>query len=66
VNVYVVVPTAAVLIVAGNQVPVMVGVLVELVESVGAVLFWHSGPIAAKVGVMLLVIVISIVEATAH
>ena len=65
-NVNVVVPTAAVLIVAGNQVPVMVGVLVELVESVGAVLFWHSGPIAAKVGVMLLVIVISIVEATAH
>ena len=65
-NVYVVVPTAAVLIIAGNHVPVMAGVLVELVESVGAVLFWHSGPIAAKVGVMLLVIVISSVAVTAH
>ena len=65
-NVYVVVPTAAVLIIAGDHVPVMAWVLVELVESVGAVLFWHSGPIAAKVGVMLLVIVISIVTATAH
>jgi len=66
VNVYVVVPTAAVLIIAGDHVPVMAGVLVELVESVGAALFWHSGPIAAKVGVMLLVIVISSVAVTAH
>ena len=65
-NVNVVVPTAAVLIVAGNHVPVMAGVLVELVESVGAVLFWQSGPIGAKVGVMLLVIVISSVTTLAH
>ena len=65
-NVNVVVPTAAVLIVVGNHVPVMAGVLVELVGNVGAALFWHSGPIAAKVGVMLLVIVISSVTTLAH
>jgi len=41
----------AVLIVAGFQVPVIAGVLVELAGSNGAGLFWHSCPIAAKVGV---------------
>ena len=39
VNVYVVVPAAAVLIVAGDHVPVMAGVLVELAGNAGAVLF---------------------------
>ena len=39
VNVYVVVPTAAVLIVVGDHVPVMAGVLVELAGNAGAVLF---------------------------
>ena len=63
-NVYVVVPTAAVLIVVGNQVPVIP--LADVKGKAGGALFWHSGPIGAKVGVMLLVIVISIVTATAH
>ena len=43
VNVYVVVPTVVVLIVAGDQVPLIL--LVEVVSNAGAVLFWHSGPI---------------------
>ena len=60
------VPVTAVLIVAGLQVPVIAGILVELVGSTGAALFWHSGPIPAKAGVRLLVIVISIVTAVAH
>ena len=60
------VPVTAVLIVAGDQVPVIAGILVELAGSTGAALFWHSGPIGAKVGVMLLVVVISIVTTVAH
>jgi len=63
VNVYVVVPTEAVLIVAGFHVPVIP--LVDVVGKAGAMLFWQSGPIAAKAGVMLLVIVISTVTAAA-
>ena len=39
VKVYVVVPAVAVLIVAGLQVPMIAGVLVELVGSAGAVEF---------------------------
>ena len=38
------------LIVAGLHVPVMP--LVEVAGNVGAVLFWHSGPIAVNVGVI--------------
>ena len=64
VNVYVVVPTEAVLIVAGFHVPVMP--LVEVEGNAGAVPFWHSGPIEPKAGVILVVIVISIVTAVAH
>ena len=60
---YVVVPTEAVLIVAGFHVPVIP--LVDGVGKAGAMLFWQSGPIAAKAGVMLLVIVISTVTAAA-
>jgi len=45
VKVYVVVPAVDVLTVAGFQVPVIAGVLVELNGSTGAVLFWHNGPI---------------------
>ena len=56
--------TAAVLIAAGDQVPVMP--FAEVNGKTGAVLFWHSGPIRAKVGVMLVVIVTSIVIPTAH
>ena len=50
VNVYVVVPAVAVLIVAGLHVP---GIpLFDVAGRAGAVLFWHSGPIAVKVGVI--------------
>ena len=63
-NVNVVVPTAVVLIVAGDHVPVIP--LADVKGKAGAALFWHSGPIGAKVGVMLLVIVISSVTTLAH
>ena len=59
-----VVVTTAVLIVAGDHVPVIP--LVDVVSKAGAMLFWQSGPIAAKAGVMLPVVVISIVTAVAH
>ena len=58
------IPATAVLIVAGDHVPVIP--LVEVVDNAGATLFWQSGPIAAKAGVMLPVVVISIVAAAAH
>ena len=58
------VATTAVLIVAGDHVPVIP--LVDVVGKPGAVLFRQSGPIAAKAGVMLPVVVISIVTAVAH
>ena len=61
-----VVPTLAVLIVAGDHVPVIVGVFVELAGKAGAALFWHSGAIAVNVGVMLLVILTIIVVVAAH
>jgi len=60
----VVVPAVVVLIVAGDHVPVIP--LVDVAGKAGAMLFWQSGPIAAKAGVMLLVIVISMVTAVAH
>ena len=53
-----------VLTVAGDQVPVIP--LVDVEDNAGVALFWHSGPIAVKAGVMLLVIVISMVTAIAH
>jgi hypothetical protein len=59
VNVYVVEPTAAVLMVAGLQVPVIL--LLEVVGSAGAVLFWHKGPICVNVGAMALVTTIVMV-----
>lgn len=49
VNVYVLVPAVAVLMVDGDQVPEIP--LVEVAGSVGAVAPWHKGPMAAKVGV---------------
>ena len=51
VNVYVFVPTVAVLITAGFHVPVMP--FVELNSNAGGVEFWHSGPIVTNVGVIL-------------
>ena len=61
-----VVPTTAVLIVAGLYVPVMAGVFVELAGNNGATLFRHSGPIASNVGVILFVTSISKVAEVAH
>jgi len=66
VKVYVVVPTVAVLIVAGLQVPVMAGILVELAGSKGATDPWQRGPIWVNVGVMLFVTTMFIVAVAAH
>ena len=60
------VPTVAVLIVAGDHVPVIAGEFVELAGNTGAILFWHSGPIAVNVGVIWPVTIISIVVVAAH
>ena len=49
VNVYVVVPVVAVLIVAGFHVPLIP--LVDVDGNTGAAEFWHKGPIAVKVGI---------------
>ena len=61
---YVIVPVVDVLIVADDQVPVIP--FVEVDAKAGVVLFWQSGPMASKVGVMLLVMAISIVTVVAH
>ena len=58
------VPGEEVLIVDGLQVPVIP--LVEDVGKTGAVLFWHKGPIAVKVGGTWFVITISIVAIAPH
>ena len=58
------VPVAEVLIVDGLQVPLMP--LVEDDGKAGAVLFWHNGPIAVKVGVTWLLITIFIVAIAPH
>ena len=63
-NVYVVLPTVAVLIVAGLQVPLIP--LVDDAGNAGAVLFWQSGPICVNVGVTLLEITIVIVAVVPH
>ena len=63
-NVYVVVPTADVLIVAGDHVPVIP--FVDVPGNVGAVLFWHSGPIWVNVGVISEVITMSMVVVVPH
>jgi hypothetical protein len=52
--------------VAGLQVPVMAGVLVELVGNAGAVEFWHSGTICVNVGIIEGVTTIFIVAVVAH
>ena len=66
VKVYVVVPVTAVLITAGLHVPVIGGILVEVNDSSGAVLFWHSGPICANVGATWVSMVIFMVAVEAH
>ncbi len=60
------VPATRVLIVAGLQVPVMAGVLVELVGKAGAALLRHNGPIASNSGTVGLVISMSRVAIVAH
>ena len=61
---YVVVNAAAVLIVAGLQVPVMP--LADFTGNVGGLEFWHNGPMAANVGITGAAIVIFIVAILAH
>jgi hypothetical protein len=46
---------------AGLQIPVIAGLLVELVGRAGGVEFWQSGPIWVKVGVISVVMTISMV-----
>ena len=53
-----------VLTVAGFQVPLMP--LAEVDGNAGAVLFWHSGPICAKLGVIFELTVIVKVVVVAH
>ena len=64
VNVYVVVPAVAVLIVAGLHVPLIP--LFDVAGNVGAVEFWQSGPIAVNVGVISGFMVMVSVAVTAH
>ena len=59
-----VVPAVVVLIVAGAHVPVMP--LFDTNGNAPATLFWQSGPIAVKVGVTKVAMVISIVVTLAH
>lgn len=61
-----VVPVLVVLMVEGFQVPVIVGVLVELVGNAGAVELRHRGPIGVKVGTICDPTMILIVVEVAH
>ena len=45
-------PDIVVRIVAGLHVPVMAGILVELVSKTGGVLYWHNGPICENIGIV--------------
>ena len=58
--------TAAVLIVAGDQVPVMPGIFVELAGKIGAELFWHIGLMPVNVGVICGLILMSTEILAAH
>jgi predicted peroxiredoxin len=66
VKVYVCIPTVDVLIVDGDHVPVIGGVLLELVGKVPGVAFWQYGPNCVNVGVTGAVIVMVIVVVVAH
>jgi hypothetical protein len=66
INVYTVEPTAEVLIVAGDHVPIIVGELLELAGNTPGVPFKQYGPNCAKAGVILLVISTVIVVGRAH
>ena len=64
VKVYVVVPNAVVLIVAGLQLPVIR--LLEVVGNTGAALLRHNGPIGSKLDTTELAMVMSTDTAVAH
>ena len=64
VNVYVVVPAVAVLIVAGLHVPLTP--LLDVAGNAGARLFWQSGPIAVNIGVICALMVMLKVVLVAH
>ena len=56
VNVYTVVPTTEVSMVAGDQLPVIAGTSFDTNGKVGAVVFWHNGAIGVNAGVIWLII----------
>jgi hypothetical protein len=60
------VPSVAVLIEAGLQVPVMAGELVDVAGSAGGEEFWQSGPMALNVGAICGVISINTLTGPAH
>jgi hypothetical protein len=64
VNVYVIAPSAEVLMVAGLQLPVMP--LLEVAGNAGATLFRHNGPMVLKTGVTELSMVTSMDALLAH
>ena len=64
VKVYVAVPITEVFMTAGFQVPVIP--LFDVVGKVGAVAFWHSGPICVNVGVICVLTVTLKVVVVAH
>jgi len=55
-----------VLMLAGFQVPEIVGVFVELAGNAGGVEFRHNGPMGEKVGVIYVTISIFMVVGVAH
>lgn len=64
VNVYVVVPIDAVLIVAGLQLPLMP--FAEVPGNAGAVAFWQNGPSCVKPGVIVFVTVTTVLAVPEH
>lgn len=64
IKVYSIVPAFVVFIAAGDQLPVME--LIDIPGKVGAVLFWHNGPIGVSVGVVGKFTVTTIVAMLAH
>lgn len=59
-------PVCAVLITAGSHVPVICGLLSDFEGNTGGVVFWHSGPMGLKTGLISLAISMSMVNGLAH
>jgi len=57
-------PTMAVLIVAGNQVPVIPSA--DRTGSAGGIEFWYNVPMGVKTGVIRVVVMMSIVTRVGH